>query len=169
MGTILGEMINGRPVFPGNSTMNQIERIIEVIGLPGKSDVDSISSPYVATMLESLPDMNFKLIGDVFPGATSEAIDLIRSCFHFNPSKRPSAEELLKHVFVSEFHNEEEEPIYPHGPLRLPIDDNIKLTAPQYRERLYQEITNRRKESRKKEMSRSKQQLLPQGGSSATS
>lgn len=32
-----------------------------------------------------------------------------------------------QHVFVSEFHNEEEEPIYPHGPLRLPIDDNIKV------------------------------------------
>jgi len=32
-------------------------------------------------------------------------------------------------VFVSEFHNEEEEPIYPHGPLRLPIDDNIKVSA----------------------------------------
>jgi hypothetical protein len=33
----------------------------------------------------------------------------------------------VQHVFVSEFHNEEEEPIYPHGPLRLPIDDNIKV------------------------------------------
>ena len=31
------------------------------------------------------------------------------------------------------------------------LDDNVKLTAPQYRERLYQEITNRRRESRKKE------------------
>lgn len=31
------------------------------------------------------------------------------------------------------------------------VDDNVKLTAPQYRERLYQEITNRRRESRKKE------------------
>ncbi len=58
---------------------------------------------------------------------------------------------MLKHIYVSDFHNEEEEPVYPYGPLRLPIDDNVKLTAPQYRERLYQEITNRRKESRKKE------------------
>lgn len=32
-------------------------------------------------------------------------------------------------MFVSEFHNEEEEPIYPHGPLRLPIDDNIKVSG----------------------------------------
>jgi mitogen-activated protein kinase 15 len=153
VGTILGEMINGRPVFPGTSTMNQIERIIEVIGFPAKSDVESIPSQFAVTMLESLPPMNYKLIGDVFPQASTEAIDLIRACFHFNPMKRPSSEELLKHVYVSEFHNEEEEPIYPYGPLKLPIDDNVKLTAPQYRERLYQEITNRRRENRKKDTS----------------
>jgi serine/threonine protein kinase len=94
--TILGEMINGRPVFPGTSTINQIERIIEVINLPSKADIDAIQSVYTATMLESLPPMNYKLLGDVFPQASSEAIDLIRSCFHFNPNKRPSAEELLK-------------------------------------------------------------------------
>ena len=150
VGTILGEMINGRPVFPGTSTMNQIERIIEVINVPSKQDVEAVASPYAATMLESLPAMNYKLIGEVFPAASNEAIDLIRSCFHFNPARRPSAEELLKHVYVAEFHNEEEEPVYPHGPLRLPIDDNVKLTAPQYRERLYQEITNRRRENRTK-------------------
>ena len=34
LGTILGEMINGRPVFPGTSTMNQIERIVEVTNMP---------------------------------------------------------------------------------------------------------------------------------------
>lgn len=158
VGTILCEMVNGRPVFPGTSTMNQIERIIEVINMPAKSDIDAVASPFAATMLESLPAMNFKLIGDVAPTASNEAIDLIRACFHFNPSRRPSAVELLQHVYVSEFHNEEEEPIYPHGPLRLPIDDNVKLTAPQYRERLYQEITNRRRETRKKEQTRQQQQ-----------
>lgn len=156
VGAILGEMINGRPIFPGTSTMNQIERIIEVINMPSKSDIEAVASPYASTMLESLPSMNFKMFGEVFPTASTEAIDLIRSCFHFNPTRRPSAEELLKHVFVAEFHNEEEEPIYPGGPLVLPIDDNTKLTAPQYRERLYQEITNRRRESRKKEQSKSK-------------
>mmetsp|Transcript_19926 Transcript_19926/g.27465 ORF Transcript_19926/g.27465 Transcript_19926/m.27465 type:complete len:120 (-) Transcript_19926:539-898(-) len=114
-------------------------------------------------MLESLPALNFKPINEVFSAASSEAIDLIKSCFHFNPSRRPSAEDLLKHIFVAEFHNEEEEPIYPHGPLRLPIDDNVKLTAPQYRERLYQEITNRRRDVKKKESNRTRRPIGSSG------
>ena len=151
VGAILGEMINGRPVFPGTSTMNQIERIVEVTNMPTPEDIAAIASPYAGTMLESLPALQFKVLGEVFPTATAEALDLLRGCFYFNPEIRPSAEDGLRHVFVAEFHNEEEEPIYPHGPLTLPIDDNTKLAAPQYRERLYQEITNRRRESRKKE------------------
>ena len=128
-----GEMLNGRPIFPGTSTMNQIERIIEVTDMPSKTDIESISSPFAATMLESLPQMTYKSIAQTFPTATPDALDLIKICFYFNPDKRPSSEDLLVHEYVSEFHNEEEEPIYPHGPLILPIDDNTKLTAAQYR------------------------------------
>lgn len=159
VGCILGEIITGRPLFPGTSTMNQIERIIEVTGMPAKADVDAIQSPHAATLLQSLPPLSYKSIPELFPMAGSEAIDLIKDCLAFNPMNRPSATTLLKHVYVSEFHNEEEEPVYPHGPLRLPIDDNTKLTAEQYRERLYEEITNRRKEARVKEQQRQKQQI----------
>jgi mitogen-activated protein kinase 15 len=95
-------MLNGRPVFPGTSTMNQIERIIEVTNMPPKIDVDAVASPYAATMLESLPVMNYKTIPETFPSATPDGLDVLHACFHFNPDKRPSAEELLRHVFVAE-------------------------------------------------------------------
>jgi len=156
VGCILGEMLNGRPVFPGTSTMNQIERIIEVTNLPTRADVESIASPYASTMLDSLPPLQFKTVPEIFPTAGPEGTDFLRETLHFNPDRRLSAVDLLRHVYISEFHNEEEEPVYPLGPLRLPIDDNTKLTAQQYRERLYQEITNKRKESRAKEQQRLK-------------
>jgi serine/threonine protein kinase len=31
-GCILGEMLNGKPIFPGSSTMNQLDRIMEATG-----------------------------------------------------------------------------------------------------------------------------------------
>ncbi len=44
LGCILCELILGKPVFPGTSTMNQLERVIEVTGPPTKEDIDSIHS-----------------------------------------------------------------------------------------------------------------------------
>ena len=55
MGCILAELLLGKPVFPGTSTLNQLDRVMEVTGRPSQEDVDSINSPLAQTMLESLP------------------------------------------------------------------------------------------------------------------
>ena len=66
-GCILGELLGGRPMFPGTSTMNQIDRILEVTGHPSPEDIDAIESPFAATMLESLPKAEPKNIREVRP------------------------------------------------------------------------------------------------------
>lgn len=53
VGCILGEMIATKPVFPGTSTMNQIQRIVDVTGRPTQADVDDMQSQYAQSMLES--------------------------------------------------------------------------------------------------------------------
>ena len=95
--------------------MNHIERILEVTHVPNAQDLASIQSPYASTMLESIPQgaIQFKVLGEVFPNASSDAIDIIRICFCFNPSLRPpTSEDLLRHQNVAEFHSEEDEPVY---------------------------------------------------------
>jgi mitogen-activated protein kinase 15 len=164
LGTIVGEMILGKPVFPGASTMNQIERIVELTHIPQKADIDAIRSPFAATMLESLPVMNHKTIPDMFPTAAPDTLDLLQSCFYFSPDKRPSAEEFLRHVFVADFHNEEDEPVYPGGALILPVEDNFKMNATQYRERLYHEIAERRREMRRRDNARMRKASGAGGG-----
>jgi mitogen-activated protein kinase 15 len=42
VGCILGELIMGKAMFPGNSTLNQIERILEITGKP-TNDVRTLS------------------------------------------------------------------------------------------------------------------------------
>ena len=54
MGCILGELLGGQPMFPGKSTMNQLEKIIEVTGRPSKQDMAAIKSKFTYTMLDSL-------------------------------------------------------------------------------------------------------------------
>ena len=52
IGCILAEMLLGKPLFPGSSTLNQIERIMSVIPRPDKNDIDSIKSEYGHSILE---------------------------------------------------------------------------------------------------------------------
>ena len=56
----MGELLGGKPMFPGSSTMNQLDKIIEVTGKPSQADIDAIDSPFAATMLESLPQTTRK-------------------------------------------------------------------------------------------------------------
>uniref|UniRef100_A0A8C9H7V4 mitogen-activated protein kinase n=1 Tax=Piliocolobus tephrosceles TaxID=591936 RepID=A0A8C9H7V4_9PRIM len=45
LGCIMAELFLGKPIFRGNSTINQLEKIIEIIGKPNKNDIDDIESP----------------------------------------------------------------------------------------------------------------------------
>lgn len=42
VGCILGELITGKSTFPGNSTLNQIEKILELVGRPNQKDIEAI-------------------------------------------------------------------------------------------------------------------------------
>ena len=39
MGCILGEMLLGKPLFPGSSTLNQLERIMATIPFPDREGI----------------------------------------------------------------------------------------------------------------------------------
>lgn len=97
LGCILGELINGRPIFPGTSTLNQLERVMEVTGLPSGEDIDAIQSSLASTMLETLPPPHQRPMREIFPKATSEALDLMKKLLLFNPEKRVTVFEALKH------------------------------------------------------------------------
>jgi len=92
MGCILAELLLGKPVFPGTSTLNKLDRVMEVTGRPSQEDVESINSPLAQTMLESLPPTKAKKLRDMFPTASEEALDLLKNLLQFNPNKRLTAE-----------------------------------------------------------------------------
>lgn len=149
MGCILAELLLGKPVFPGTSTLNQLDRVMEVTGRPSQEDVESINSPLAQTMLESLPPTKAKKLRDMFPTASEDALDLLKSLLQFNPNKRLTADQALQHPYVQQFHNPEEEPVCTKK-IFIPIDDNQKFSIKEYRNKLYSDIHKRKKEMRKK-------------------
>jgi len=139
IGCILGELLGGKPMFPGTSTMNQLDRIVEVSGRPSKEDVDAIQSEFAATMLDSLPDAEARSLQTLYPNASEDALDLLQKLLMFNPDKRITAEGALEHPYVAQFHNPDEE-IACEKQIQMPINDNKKLSVAAYREELYASV-----------------------------
>jgi len=100
-------------------------------------------------MLESLPPSKTRRLRDVFPTASDDALDMLKSFLHFNPNKRLTAEQALKHPYVAQFHNTDDEPVCTRK-INIPIDDNQKFSIREYRNKLYSDIHKRKKELRKK-------------------
>lgn len=178
----------GRPLFPGTSTMNQLERILSLIGPPSAEDVEAIESPFAATMLEGLHKSFSRHTHNHATGASSsglsssdgksrlensslfascpkDAVDLLRKCLVFNPKKRITAEEALKHPYVNQFHNPSDEPTCDRV-VSIPINDNTKYSIAEYRDKLYSEILRRKKELKKiakDKAKRQQQRIVPAG------
>ncbi|XP_043923321.1 mitogen-activated protein kinase 15 [Protopterus annectens] len=152
VGCILGEMLLGKPLFPGTSTINQIERIMSVIPPPSKEDILSIKSDYGASVIQKMMSRQRMPFEELLPANTSEdAMDLIKKLLVFNPEKRLNAEEALRHPYVRRFHNPAREPSLDYDVV-LPVDDDIQLSVGEYRNKLYQMIlekkTNLRRQKR---------------------
>ena len=149
MGCILAELLLGKPFFPGTSTLNQLDRIMEITGRPSQEDIESIQSSLATTMLDSLPPSKPKSLLEIFPTASEEALDMVDKMLQFNPEKRLSAEDALKHPYVAQFQNDEDEPVCKKI-INITMDDNHKFSIREYREKLYTDIHKRKKELRKK-------------------
>jgi len=155
IGCIVGELLGGKPMFPGTSTMNQLDRIIEVTGRPTQEDIESIQSEFAATMLETLPDSEPRPLSSLFPNADEDALTLLHKLLMFNPTKRITAEEALAHPYLAQFHVLEEEIVCLKA-IEIPINDNEKGTVDDYRDKLYQNIVKVNVEKKEKRAAKKK-------------
>jgi len=152
----------GKPLFPGTSTLNQLERVLEYTGRPSPADVDAVGSPFAQAMVAALDIKPRRAAGDALPGVPPVALDLVERCLQFSPAKRPTVEEALRHPFVADFAVEADERRAAR-PVSLGVDDNTKFSAADYRDRLYAEIADRKAEL-KAARARAKAALAAGGG-----
>ncbi|XP_064443833.1 mitogen-activated protein kinase 15 isoform X2 [Mirounga angustirostris] len=148
LGCILGEMLRGRPLFPGTSTLHQLELILETIPPPSKEDLLALGSSYSASILPCLGSRPRQTLDTLLPPDTPpEALDLLRGLLVFAPEKRLSAAQALQHPYVQRFHCPAREWTLDSA-VQLPVLEGVQLSAPEYRSRVYQMILERRGNSR---------------------
>ena len=93
-------------------------------------------SQYLST-LRYAPFRPKKSLDEAMAEAPKDAIDLCKKLLQFNPDKRCTAEEALRHPYVSRFHNTAEE-ISLNYDVVPPLSDDVQLTVDEYRTKLYE-------------------------------
>ena len=149
VGCIFGELLNGTPMFPGTSTLSQLNKILEVTGKPNKEDILSIQSELAQNMLENISTIKQKHLKNLFPKATAIELDLLSRLLKFNPNKRINVLEALEHPYVADFHEQyADTEIACEKPIQISIEDNAKYSIKEYKQKLYDDILKRKKEVR---------------------
>ena len=143
VGCIIGEMFRCRPLIPGASTMAQVEMIFELTGNPTAGDVNSWQSPFAPAILQNVQAKCRVSLDELCHNLPRDAKSLMKSLFKLDPRKRGTAATALEHCYLADFHDPDKEIVYPHGPIKIGINDSTKLTANDYRQKLYGSIAEK--------------------------
>ncbi|XP_055354535.1 mitogen-activated protein kinase 1-like [Paramacrobiotus metropolitanus] len=111
VGCILAEMLSNRPIFPGKHYLDQLNHILNILGSPSQDDLHSIYNEKARGYLESLPIKTKQAWARLFPAADAKALDLLEQMLAFNPSKRVTVEDALKHPYLELYYDPMDEPV----------------------------------------------------------
>ncbi|CEL61934.1 hypothetical protein RSOLAG1IB_04684 [Rhizoctonia solani AG-1 IB] len=110
IGCILGELLGMKPMFKGKDYVDQLNIIIDILGTPDEETLQRIGSVKAQAYIRSLPVKEPKLFKTLFPQADDLALDLLSRMVTFDPAKRLTVLEALKHPYLEAYHDEDDEP-----------------------------------------------------------
>ena len=99
VGTIFCEMVNKRPLFPGDSEIDELYRIFRVLGTPSNENWPGVENlqDYGATFPKwpVRPIASLIKHGNLCPNG----LDLLARCLEYDPAKRISAKAAMEHPY----------------------------------------------------------------------
>lgn len=99
VGCILGELLGRTALFPGENYLDQIQRIISVLGTPSYNDISYITNEQALKFIKSLPKRSKQSFDKLFSKANPLALDLLENMLTFNPHDRYTVEDCLSHPY----------------------------------------------------------------------
>ena len=109
VGCIFAELLGRRPLFAGDDYLHQLQLICEVLGTPADEDMEFMRESSASRFLreqqpkERTPWRKVKGLST----ATDAALELLNELLMFDPNKRMSAGEALKHPYLKTYHSQE--------------------------------------------------------------
>jgi serine/threonine protein kinase len=127
LGCIFGELLENRPMFPGERELDQLDLIFSLCGTPSKEIWPSAMKLSGWSEVESKKPYK-RVLREKFQKHSKEAVDLLDKLLELDPSKRITAEQALEHNW---FWTEDRA----KNPENLPIHTCNELTAKNRRKR----------------------------------
>lgn len=104
LGTIFAEMVTRRPLFPGDSEIDELYRIFRVFGTPTETSPEFNAWPGVTTLPDwkpSFPSWKAKPLKDCVPGLEAYGVNLLQQLCYYEPGRRITAKAGKNHPYFS--------------------------------------------------------------------
>ncbi|XP_072547408.1 serine/threonine-protein kinase MAK isoform X1 [Salminus brasiliensis] len=98
VGCIMAELYTLRPLFPGNSEVDEIFKICQVLGTVKKTDWPE-GYQLAAAMNFRFPQCVPTPLKTLIPNASNEALTLMKDLLQWDPKKRPTAVQALRYPY----------------------------------------------------------------------
>ena len=110
IGCVFAEMNLKKVLFGEKDLSRQIQRMISLLGLPPNSFMNEISDLEIKEFMVKADKKVQKVDWtQLFPNLQDDGMDLLKRLLEYDPEKRISAEEALKHPFLANIHQPEEQ------------------------------------------------------------
>jgi len=111
VGCIFSELLERRPLFPGDDYIDQLRRIVSFVGKPSQRELDSfVTSTKAKSFIMGLPSSPKVDFRKRYRGVNDFGLDLLGRMLAFNPAERISVEDALAHPYLSSLHMPDDEP-----------------------------------------------------------
>lgn len=141
VGCILAELVSGRALFPGDDHIDQLTRIMNIVGTPSEDFLLKVQSEEARNYIRNLPYMPRKDFRQLFPTASPSAIDLLERMLVLDPDHRISVVDALCHPYLSEYSSPSDEPVSTES-LSNDADEENATTIEHWREMIWREIAS---------------------------
>lgn len=101
IGCIFAEMVNKKPIFQGDSEIDEIFKIFQIMGTPTNATWEGVEElPEYKT---AFPKWKPKELTKLLPGLDASGIDLLKKFLIYNPAGRISARKAMQHPYFFDF------------------------------------------------------------------
>ncbi|KAG1699776.1 Cyclin-dependent kinase 2 [Phytophthora capsici] len=100
VGVIFAEMVAKKPLFPGDSEIDQLYRIFRTFGTPNEASWPGVTK--LRDYAPTFPKWRKKDMRELFPLLDESGRNLLESMLQYDPSSRISAKEALRHPFFDD-------------------------------------------------------------------